>query len=81
MISEKNILQTPGFRKEKSMQRNSWEKQYPAPKKILLMTYNAEKTLTPLYVGKKISNSPEVWEKTRAIIGQRGSLRTLTGIS
>ena len=53
MISEKNILQTPGFRKEKSMQRNSWEKQYPALKKILLMTYNAEKTLTPLYVGKK----------------------------
>ena len=39
------------------MQRNSWEKQYPALKKILLMTYNVEKkksyTVTP----------PEVWEK------------------
>ena len=40
-----------------------------------------KKALTALYVGEKISNSPEVWEKTRAIIGQRGSLRTLTGIS
>ena len=30
----------------------------------LLMTYNAEnKNLTPLYVGEKISNSREVWEK------------------
>ena len=25
------------------MQRNSWEKQYPALKKLLLMTYNAKK--------------------------------------
>ena len=25
------------------MQRNSWDKQYPALKKILLMAYNAEK--------------------------------------
>ena len=37
---------------------------YPALKKISLMTYNAEKkNLTPLYVGKKISNSREVWER------------------
>ena len=27
------------------------------------MTHNAEKNLTPLYVGEKISNSREVWEK------------------
>ena len=27
------------------MQKNSWEKQYPALKKILLMTYNAEKKI------------------------------------
>ena len=27
------------------------------------MTYNAEKNVTPLYVGEKISNSREVWEK------------------
>ena len=33
------------------MQKNSWEKQYPALKNILLMTYNAEKNLTLLYVG------------------------------
>ena len=40
------------------MQRNSWEKQYPALKKILLMTYNAKKkSLSPLYVGQKISSS------------------------
>ena len=31
------------LREENSMQRNSWEKQYPALKKILLMTYNAKK--------------------------------------
>ena len=31
--------------------------------KISLMTYNAEKNLTPLYVGENISNSREVWEK------------------
>ena len=36
------------------MQRNSWEKQYSALKKILLMTYNTEKNLTPLYVGEKL---------------------------
>ena len=39
------------------MQKNSWEKQYPALKKILLMTYNAEKNLTLLYVGGKNSYS------------------------
>ena len=37
---------------------------YPALKKISLITYNAEKkNLTPLYVGEKISNSRDVWEK------------------
>ena len=36
---------------------------YPALKKTSLMTYNAEKNLTPLYVREKISNSREVWEK------------------
>ena len=37
---------------------------YPALKKIPLMTYNAGKNLTPLYVmEKKISNSREVWRK------------------
>ena len=39
------------------MQRNSWEKQYPALKKILLMTYNAEKKILQRHVGEKISNS------------------------
>ena len=40
------------------MQRNSWEKQYPALKKnILLMTYNAEKKSYSVMWGKKISNS------------------------
>ena len=29
-------------------------------KKLSLMTYNAEKNLTPLYVEEKISNSKEV---------------------
>ena len=27
------------------------------------MKYNAEKNLTPLYLGEKIPNSREVWEK------------------
>ena len=36
---------------------------YPAVKKISLMTYNAKKNLAPLYVREKISNSREVWEK------------------
>ena len=35
---------------------------YPALKKISLMTYNAKKNLAPLYVREKISNSGEVWE-------------------
>ena len=39
------------------MQKNSWEKQYPALKNILLMTYNAEKNLTLLYVGGGGGNS------------------------
>ena len=28
------------------------------------MKYNAEKNFTSLYVGEKISNSPDVWEKS-----------------
>ena len=36
---------------------------YPAQKKTSLITYNADKSLTPLYVGEKVSNSSEVWEK------------------
>ena len=36
---------------------------YPALKKISLMTYNAKKNLAPLYVRETISNSREVWEK------------------
>ena len=32
------------------------------------MTYNAEKNVTPLYVGEKISNSREVWEKNSQTI-------------
>ena len=40
------------------MQRNFCEKQYPALKKISLMTYNAPKNLTPVISrGKKNSNS------------------------
>ena len=35
------------------MQRNSWEKKYPALKKILLMTYNTEKKSYTVNVGKK----------------------------
>ena len=45
------------------MQRNSCEKQHPALKKKTLMTYNAGKNLTPLYVGEKILLTPEVGEK------------------
>ena len=48
----KNIMQAD-LEKTKSMQRNSWEKQYPALKKILLMTYNAEKKSYTVNVGKK----------------------------
>ena len=36
---------------------------YPAEKKTSLITYNADKSLTPLYVGEKVSNFSEVWEK------------------
>ena len=40
------------------MQRNSCEKQYPALKKISLMTYNAgKKSYTIIRRGKNISNS------------------------
>ena len=45
------------------MQINSWEKKHPALKKISLITYNAEKNLTPLYIGEKISNPRESCEK------------------
>ena len=38
-------------------------KKCPALKIISLMTCNAEKNLTPLYVGEKISNCREVWGK------------------
>ena len=44
------------------MQRNSWEKQYPALKKILLMTYNAEKKSYTVMWGEKLP-TPAVWEK------------------
>ena len=37
----------------KSLQGYTWEKKYPALKKNSLMTYNAEKNLTPLYVREK----------------------------
>ena len=46
------------FREEKMMQRNSCEKQYPALKKISLMTYNAgKKSYTIICRGKNISSS------------------------
>ena len=45
------------------MQINSWENDILQWKNKSLMTYNAEKNVTPLYVGEKISNSREVWEK------------------
>ena len=58
----KNIAQTD-FERKKHANKFLGEK-YPALKKISLTTYNAEKkNLTPLYVGEKISNSREVWEK------------------
>ena len=53
----KKIWQTDLGKKEKSMQRNSWEKQYSALKKILLMTYNAEKKSYTVICGGKISYS------------------------
>jgi len=45
------------------MQRNSWEKQYPALKKILLMTYNAEKKVLHRFMWGKKFLTPEIWEK------------------
>ena len=50
----KNVLQTD-FERKKSMQINSWEKNILHRKKMSLNTYNAEKNLTSLYVGEKIS--------------------------
>ena len=43
------------------MQINSWEKHH-ALKKILLMTFNAEKKSYTVIYREKISNSREVWE-------------------
>ena len=66
MISEKTSGRLISRRK-KHANKFLGEK-YPAMKKISLMTYNAEKkSLTPLCVGEKISNSREVWEKILAI--------------
>ena len=62
MISEKKKKVLQGdFGRKKRIQIHSWEKKHPAMKKISLMTYNAENKI--LYLGEKISNSREVWEK------------------
>ena len=45
------------------MQRNSCEKQYPALKQILLMTYNAEKKNYTRYMSEKTFLTPVVREK------------------
>ena len=45
------------------MQRNFWGKQYPALKKILLMTYNTAKNVFHRYMWGKKFLAPEVWEK------------------
>ena len=45
------------------MQRNFWGKQYPALKKILLMTYNTKKKVFHRYMWGKKFLTPEVWEK------------------
>ena len=52
------------FRWEKSLQGNSWEKEYPTlKKKTKLVTYQKlKKNISPLYVGEKISNS-RGWRK------------------
>ena len=53
MISEKNILQSD-FERKKACKEIPGKNNDPAPKKILLMTYNAEKkNLTYIYVGEK----------------------------
>ena len=44
------------------MQGNTWKYNIlHSKKKISLLKYNAEKKFTPLYVGEKIFNSPDVW--------------------
>ena len=58
----RKIFPADWFRGEKSMQRNSWDKQYPALKKTLLMTYNVEKKSYSVMWGKKFL-TPEVWRK------------------
>ena len=49
------------LREEKSVQRNSWEKQHPALKKLLLMTYNAKKRKKVFH--RYMWGKKEVWEK------------------
>ena len=56
----KNVLETDFGKKHAN---KFLGKKYPALKKISLMTYNAQQNLTPLYLGEKISNCREVWEK------------------
>ena len=51
------------FREEKSIQMNSWEKSILHWKKYRSWPIMLKTNLTPLYVGEKISNSREVWEK------------------
>ena len=52
------------FREEKRMQVNSSEKTSCTEKNIAHDVYCWKKNLTPLYLGGKICNSREVWEKT-----------------
>jgi len=52
----RKIFPADWFQGEKSMQRNSWEKQYPALKKILLMTYSAEKNSYSIMWGEELTN-------------------------
>ena len=51
------------FREEKSMQINSWEKNILHWKKYRSWRTMLKKNLSLLYVGEKISNAREVWEK------------------
>ena len=62
----KNVVQTD-FERKKSMQVNSWEKNILQWKNIAHDVQCWKKNLTPLYVGEKISNSREVWEKILSI--------------
>ena len=57
----KNVLQAE-FGRKKACNLIPGKK-YLALEKISLMAYNAEKNIRPLYLGEKISNSREVWEK------------------